>query len=263
MKTARFLLASSLGELAALDEPGYSGVNFGAEFCPMKLPSGEEVKKARILCAGRGLSFSLVTPLARQAHFPLVTSWLTELLVKGEEWVANDWGVLHFASGRGTANPVTAGRLLSRQRRDSRCLDMLLGASEEEARGISGSLWDDEDSVKLAVKLGVTRFELDPVFQGVHRPSLPEGAKVSICAPYFPATVALACPYSENILKDPLGCGRVCRKYPPATVTNLQRPEPLYSSGNALFFLSGEAHAQKCAETAGADRLVWAKNIPA
>jgi hypothetical protein len=263
LSTARFLLASTLDELGALDEGGYSGVNFGAEFCPLRLPAGDEVRKARALCRERGLSFSLVTPLTRQAHFPLVGSWLTELLEEGEEWVASDWGVLNFANGRGLENPVTAGRLLSRQRRDSRSLEMTAGASEGEVRAIAGSLWDDEVSVKLALKLGVTRFELDPVFQGVHRPSIPEMAKVSISAPWFPATVALACPYSEKALKDTSGCGRICRKFPPATVTNLQRPEPLHSSGNALFFLCDEAHAVECVAAAGADRLVWAKRIPA
>ncbi|TLM97392.1 hypothetical protein FDZ71_18620, partial [bacterium] len=136
-----FLRASTLAELAPLEGGGFDGVIFGAEFCPFRLPKISEVEEARLICAENGLAFTLSTPLLRQAHFNFTSKWLREALKEGEEWSANDWGLLFWAKNECFENPVNAGRLPGKQRRYSRTVEMVRGASTEEARAHGGSGW--------------------------------------------------------------------------------------------------------------------------
>lgn len=216
--------------------------------------------QALTLCRARGLGFSLVTPLVRQGAFDRVAAWLAAVAPElGDgEWVANDWGLLAWAQERGLAASPVAGRLLGRQRRDPRLLGLLPSATPEEAQALRGSAWDDPETAGLLGEWGIRRVELDLLFQGVRRPNLPPGVALSLCGPWLPVTVTPSCPWSQ----DPLRCPQSCTGEEPLGQVSAEDPHPLWSRGNTLFARLLEEPAARGVAALGADRLVWAEELP-
>ena len=74
--------AIAIESLSQLEKPfkaGFSRLYFGAETCETKIPSVQEVKKAKSFCKKHGLAFSLVSPFCTdsglkklQSLFPLL-----------------------------------------------------------------------------------------------------------------------------------------------------------------------------------------------
>lgn len=252
-----FLRATCPEELAALEGGGFEGVAFGAEFCPARLPSVEEVAAARALCRERGLSFALVSPLVREAWFDRVADWLLCAREPGEEVIVNDLGLLAWLGAR-RDGPVTAGRLLSRQRRDPRVAGMLDGAPPEEAKALRGSLWDDPEVFCHFASYGVSRVELDALPWGASPPALPDGVWLSVCGPWAPVTLSPSCPWTP----DPLRCARPCADAEPVRLENSQNPAPLWSRGLATFLRITKEELKREALRLGADRVVVSPGIP-
>lgn len=256
-----YLRATAKSELVALDAGTYEGLAFGAEFCARRLPTRAEVREAVALCAGRGLGFSLVTPLLRQAAFAGAARWLSGLAAACGplECVFNDWGLLHWARAERLPLRPVAGRLLGHQRRDPRVLALQARArSPEEADARRGSLWDDPRSVAFAVSLGVERLELDWLPQGIRAPALTPSLGLSLCAPWLPVTWTPACPWTE----EPVGCPACCAGETPVVLWNAEDPHPLWSRGNTLFAGNHRRPSPEQRGAVGADRLVWSEEIP-
>ncbi len=255
----RFLRATASDELRFLDA-AYGGVAFGAEFCACRLPALDEVRKATASCAARGVAFTLVTPVVRQAAFADVARWLeaAAAFLAGGEWVANDWGLLEWARHRGLPLRPVAGRLLGRQRRGPRVLDLLRDAAPADRSALQGSAWDDGETAGLLAEFGIARVELDLLLQGVRVPKLPAGVQVSLCGPWLPVTLSPSCPWTA----DPIRCARPCRNHPAAVLRNEQNPVPLWSRGNALFVRLKGSPDEEALARLGADRLVWSPEIP-
>jgi hypothetical protein len=255
----RFLRATASDELRHLDA-AYAGVAFGAEFCACRLPALDEVRKASAFCATRQVAFTLVTPVVRQAAFADAARWLEAVapLLAGGEWVANDWGLLEWARRAELPLRPVAGRLLGRQRRGPRVLDLLQGAHAADRSALRGSAWDDGEAAGLLAAFGIARVELDLLLQGVRVPDLPAGVQVSLCGPWLPVTLSPSCPWTA----DPIRCARPCRDHPAAVLRNEQNPVPLWSRGNALFVRWESLPAEEALDRLGADRLVWSPEIP-
>ncbi len=255
----RFLRATASEELRHLDA-SYGGVAFGAEFCTCRLPGAGEVEDAIALCASRKLAFTLVTPVVRQAVFADVARWLEAFArrLPGAEWAANDWGLLEWARHRDLPLRPVAGRLLGRQRRGPRVLDLVRGAHALDRAALQGSAWDDPETAALLAEFGIARVELDLLLQGVRAPRLPEGVKVSLCGPWLPVTLSPSCPWTA----DPIHCPRPCREHPAAVLRNEENPVPLWSRGNALFVRCEGPPDEAALDRLGADRLVWSPEIP-
>jgi hypothetical protein len=255
-----YLRATCAEELGALGRGVYGGLQFGAEFCHRRLPSGREVRQARDLCRSQGLGFVLVTPVLREGAFDAVTGWLSDVAedLQGGEWVANDWGLLAWARDRRLPLRASAGRVLGRQRRDPRVLAMMAAATPEDAQALRGSLWDDPVTVRWLVSLGVERVELDLLAQGTRRPALPPGIALSLCGPWLPVTLSPSCPWTP----DPHGCACPCRRAEPVLLRNAEEPHPLWSRGNALFLKLDGRPSEAEVAALGADRLVWSEEVP-
>lgn len=250
----KILRATRLADLDALEGGGYAGVAFGAEFCACRLPELDDVAKARERCAELGISFSLMTPLTREAHFERVVRWLIQAADQGDEVSFNDLGLLH--AFKTAAIRHTAGRLLSRQRRDHRVAGMI-DASPEDAAALRQSLWNDPETLASLAEMGVTRVELDALPWGAARPDLPPGMALTVCGPWAPVTLTPSCPWST----DPLDCPAPCAGASPVRQESDEDPAPLWSRGNTLF-LKVEEDVAAQAEALGADRLLWAESIP-
>jgi len=211
-------------------------------------------------CADAGLAFTLVTPVLREGALDRVMAWVADLAPRldGAEWVVNDWGLLAWAKREGLPLRPVAGRLLGRQRRDPRVLEMLRSASPRDAETLRGSAWDDPETASLLPEFGIVRVELDLLLQGVRFPALPPGVALSLCAPWIPVTLTPSCPWAGQ---SP-GCGRECRQHPAVRLQDAEIDRPLFSHGNALFAHSDDLPAPWALVRLGVDRLVWSEEIP-
>lgn len=256
----RFLAAESLSQLTALEVEGAVGVYFGSEFCAHRLASHEETRAARNWCEKRELAFVPVTPIATEEVFDKVCEWAAKAAAGGGEWVANDLGVLKWASGHRMIGSVTAGRMLSRQQRGPRLAKMLRDADETLRERLIGSSWDDPFTLALFMGMGVRRFSLDAVPWGVNRPPLPIGTELVVHAPWAAVTWSPSCHFKVGEGK---GCAAPCRQAQPLRMENDEDPTPLWTRGNALFTRMDDAEAEKIAKDAGAVRFVWSEGMPA
>jgi hypothetical protein len=243
-----------------LEDGSYDGLAFGAEFCHRLLPGRNEVLETAARCRSLGIGFSLVTPVLREGAFDETTAWLESVAQElGEtEWVVNDWGLLLWGRERGLPLLPVAGRLMSRQRRGPRTLELVRSATPAEGEALKGSVWDDRRVSSLLEELGVVRVELDALLQGVRRPSLGPGVALSLCGPWLPVTVAPSCAWSV----DPMRCPTTCREHSPIEQRTEEDPHPLWSRGNTLFVRGDDSSPAVLAAALGADRLVWAQEIP-
>ncbi len=177
----------------------------------------------------------------------------------GAEVAFNDWGIWERARREGLDLTPVAGRLLSRQQRGPRALAMIPEVTVEEARALRGSAWSDPAVCELLLELGAVRVELDLLLQGTDRPRLPQGLGLTVHGPWLPVTLSPSCPWTES----PLGCDQPCRAHSPVRLENDEDPVPLWSAGNALFARFPYEPAPLVIASLGADRVVWAEEIPA
>ena len=256
-----YLRAGDEAAPASLEDlQGYDGVVYGAEFCSRRLPPLADAVAVARACAAAGWGFSLVTPVVREGALTALTGYLAGFAaqVPQAECVCNDWGLLQWAASERLPLRLTAGRLLGRQRRGTRVLQLVGEADPDEVRALRGSAWDDPVNVDLLLELGVVRVELDFLLQGTARPTLPGGIDLAMCAPWIPVTVTPACDYTE----DPLHCARECQGRAAVRRENDQDPHPLWSRGNTLFACSELKPPYQAVAKLGADRLVWAEVPP-
>ena len=233
---------------------------YGAEFCTQRLPPLTDAVAVARACAAAGRGFSLVTPVVREGTLASLMEYLAGFAgqVPDAECVCNDWGLLQWAASERLSLGLAAGRLLGRQRRGPRVLQMVAEAAPDEVWALRGSAWNDPVNVELLLELGVARVELDFLLQGTARPNLPQGIDLAICAPWIPVTVTPACDYSE----DPLHCARECQGCAAVRRENDQDPHPLWSRGNTLFARSELNPPYQAVSKLGADRVVWAEVLP-
>lgn len=255
-----YLRASTEAEAERVGADQYNGLCFGAEFCGRRLPSPSEVSRVSSLCKELGKNFSLVSPVLREGAFDHARSWLERVaaVAQGSECSINDWGLLLWMQKEQLPLRLVAGRLLGRQRRGPRTVQLILSATPEEAACLKGSVWDDPEVSSLLTDMGLQRIEIDVLLQGARRPVLPPGVSISLCGPWLPATLAPACPWTEN----PLLCPAKCLEQPEAKLLNDNDPHPLWSRGGAVFVNYGPMPGATLAASLGADRIVWSEEIP-
>ena len=256
------LRVSSLEELERCVLEGYSGVLFGVEFCPHLLPHPDDVAIVRQKLRALDMTLTLVTPVVREAHFEVVCDWLTSSIADGEEWVANDWGLMKRMREEGLNNPVTAGRLLSRQRRGPRVLDMMAAADIYQKRALRANIWGDPAIVELGAKLGMRGVEVDATLQGVEPFTMPKDFILTVCGPHIPVTLAIACPWNIEGATRPERCHRPCRRHSTVIMENAENSARIYVGSNAQFIKVEAPYVYRLAEELGAGWIAWSETLP-
>ncbi len=176
---------------------GFDRLYFGHEFCPWLLPGREELERVRRAAAGRGLAFTLVTPLLGEESLGRVGKLVDALApVDGDEVVVNDMGLFEVLAGRKWEGEAVAGRLLTRQRRGAGWKGSL-PPGEGDSRYLRGSALDSPRFAEwLGETYGVRRFEIDNLIQGVEVGELPPGVRLSVYHPYLFLTATSLCPWT-------------------------------------------------------------------
>ena len=184
---------------AGLEKVGgeYDRLYFGHEFCPWLLPGRRELERVRESAAGRGLAFTLVTPILGEEDLAGVEKLLDVLAPEeGDEVAVNDMGLFEVLLKRKWKGETAAGRTLTRQRRGAGWRGGL-PAGEGDSRYLRGSALDSPRFVEwLRDTYGVRRFEIDNLIQGVEVGELPADVRLSVHHPYLFLTATTLCPWT-------------------------------------------------------------------
>lgn len=265
-KTAeRAVLFSEPADLEAFSGP-CDRIYFGHEFCQRRFPGPGAAGRALDLAAGRNLPFTLVTPFVTDAGLARVRELLDELasagLPDGFEIVVNDWGALRMIRHKWPGIPLILGRLLTKQKRGPRLMNILDRLPADAADHFMRSNVDTPHLAEFLRTQGIVRVELDNLLQGIRR--APGTLPASLYTPFAYISTTRLCllmrgDQSDKNFRSIGQCSRECRRYD-ITLTHPDMPVPLHLHGNTMFFKNNEIPSD-LAEL-NIDRIVFEPGVP-
>lgn len=267
--------------------PRYNRLYFGNEFCEKLIHQTKELEKVVTYCNKKKLGFSLVTPFVTNSGLAILEklfSWLRDNKISCEV-IINDYGVLDLISEKYQFLLPVLGRLLTKQKRDPRILNLI--KKEPENRVF---LRDNEYSIILARKTPdalishfkeaninvpiiqnflrrnrINRVEIDNLLQGMNLKVPKEDFCASLYVPYGYITTTRLC--SANLFRKAKRfscsishCVKECRIY---TLRLRNKYLPLlYKKGNTIFFKNPTMLMQSELLEKGINRIVYQPEIP-
>jgi len=258
-----------------------SRLYFGQEFCEHLIPSCDDLEKALSVARESGLHFTYVTGYVTDDGLAVTRrnlAWLAEHSPDSEV-VVNDWGVLAMlAEEFPTLQPVL-GRLQIKQQRMAR---FTTKAPQVSMRGVNAPEADVLGRQIAALRrlnlsipeyrqrlqgLGVKRFDLDIVPQGVEIPAGAWGFGVSCYYPWGYVTGSRNC-YTAGML-DPRRSYVVTGARCPAPCRRMNRgakikhfPQPPVQRGNSVFIYHTQYATPYWNGDIPIDRIVFEPWIP-
>lgn len=254
-------------------------IYFGCEFCERRIPSLKHVQRWRALAKAHSIQFTLVTPFVTEKGMGKLMELFRYLHNDGtHEVVFNDWGVLKILEENFPGLVPVAGRLLSKQRRDPRLLNILrhrqritttMSADkrtkiilfpkkvpQEIIEYYQGSVINVPVFQKFLVSRQVRRVELDMLAwdMDVH---VHNKIGLSLYVPYAYVTCTRLCG-KVTLTYD--ACGYECQKYYLALKAKASSA-PLFSCGNTLF-CKARTPARRELRKWGIDRIVLQPRFP-
>lgn len=242
----------------------YSRIYFGNEFCQKLIPSREEVEDILNFVSSKSLNFTFVTGFVTEPDLDYLQDLLAVISAKNPnaEIVINDWGMLGIVRKHNLI-PVI-GRLLTKQRRDPRILNLRARLTEEatersKAAGIGQYL------IRFLKNNDVERMEIDNLPQGITlgRYINFERFYFSLYFPYNYVTTSRRCIFNNGSLQPERGlltkCERKC-KLNPIVLRHYTMPLPLYMQGNTVFLENRKM--PEYIEREGINRIVYQPHIP-
>jgi len=249
--------------LKDIPEPalGYERLYYGAEFCEWRIPTKQQLAEAIEIAADHNWYFSLMTPYVTDRGLAQLEP-LFELLDEGDEIIVNDWGVLDLiAEEYGQFTPVL-GRLLTKQKRGPRILNVIDETPESMLEHFRRSNVDVPHLSRwLTETMRVGRYEIDNLLQGFERkPNIP----ASLYTPWLYISTTRMClvNHCENrdmSLRAIFKTDCACQTHE-FTLTHENMPAKLYLFGNTIFTRNDELPANL--ERMGIDRLVFQPRPP-
>ena len=202
----------------------------GAEFCPWRLPDLATLRHMLNWARANRCAFTLATPVLiepRRAEFTRLLSALLPEFAETDELAISDWGVLELARAAAPDVTLVVGRALSGQKRDPRTPALDFDATE--LMHFRSSSWHAAPAVAMLQDLGITRVELDNLWQGLE--PLPAPLRGTLHTPYAMVASSRNCPFHAAGSAEP--CPQPCGE-----VFSLHRddfPSPLLQGGNTQF----------------------------
>ncbi len=243
---------------------GYARLYFGIEFCERLLPTQEELSRALDAAAQRSMAFTFVTPFLTDAGMEKAEALIAFLRGTGRdvEVVVNDFGLLYALNQKGWKGPIALGRLLTKQKRGPRILNIASQLPAGALEHFKQSNIDAPSTVEALSQLGVVRVELDNLLQGISRPE--PVFKASLYTPYAYVTttrycLAAGCEEPRPFRRAIRPCAKECQKYD-FTLSHKAMPVRLLLKGNTQFFVNDSLPDDP--EALKIDRLVFQPHIP-
>ncbi len=277
-----------LRALCSLEDGGTRPVRlyYGNEFCELGIPGRGEFEASCTAIHEAGFPLTFVTPPVSDYGCETLFDRLTDLQswLPGSEVVVNDWGVLQLVHeafhapppARPSLKPVL-GRLMSKFLRDPRVTPGYRrpGVPPETLRALQQCSLNVSAYRRLLARYGVSRVELDNLYQGIDMDFGALGLLPSLYIPYGYVTTGRIClPGNEHLpgnqkFGTPSGpCPRPCLRVEiDLTDANASADGGVHAftqRGNTIFYRqpgSLVSRGQAWAEQQGA-RLVYQPEIP-
>lgn len=236
--------AALFSELSALEAcaSACDRIYFGHEFCQRRLPDSNAAGRALDIACSRNLLFTLVTPFVTDAGLARVRALMEKFagagFPAGFEVVVNDWGALRMIRREWPGIPLILGRLLTKQKRGPRLMNIIGRLPENAADHFMRSNVDAPHLADFLRTQGIVRVELDNLLQGIRR--VPGTLPASLYTPFAYISTTRLCLLMRGDQADKnfrsIGrCSRECRQYD-ITLTHPDMPVPLHLQGNTMFF---------------------------
>ena len=243
----------------------YSRLYFGNEFCEHLIPNVEVLTAVLERCKDKNMALSVVTPFVTDAGIEKLKKILDFLRIKEVdlEIVINDFGVLDLVQSEKYDFNLVLGRLLSRQKRDSR-IDVV---SNKLPAGLkqhfSFCYLDREEIIELLLDFGIKRIELDNLSSGIRR-SQNRRLKASLYYPYAYISTTRLCParkiFKKNFhLRLVEDCNKECR-HGNMILKNKSIPYDIILKGNTYFRYIDKLPLDL--DVLGIDRIIYQPEIP-
>ncbi len=264
----RAVLVSRAPLLDTLDWTGYDRLYLGNGYCQRLIPTPDQLRSALDRADDAHIPLTLVTPPVTDNGLDDLGPVL-DLLPKGAEVVANDWGVIDLVAEAGRLQPVVGG-LLHKQKRGPRIMmakDLLPPEAWDRFRT---SNMDVVAMREILALYGIKRVEVENPFQGVSL-DLAGGEKPlfgSLHHPYVCVTMSRYCLLALASTRQGLPewgiypCSRMCTN----SSFQLDHPTmgvPLYLKGCAVFVKNDALPGDKELKDMGIDRTVVSQIPPA
>lgn len=243
----------------------YSRLYFGHEFCQNLIPSLEDADAVLRFVSGKRMDFTLVTPFVTDKGMEQLKSVSAFILNRKpeSEIVVNDWGALNWHSEEYPNAVLLLGRLLTKQKRGPRILNMMGKVPDPMIAHFRKSNVDCSLLNGFLIKKGVQRIEFDNLLQGIERPVDP--LKGSLYFPYAYVTTTRFCltasggNRNDQQLRTIMPCKKECqgRSF---KLRHKQMPVDLFLKGNTQFFQN--EHMPRDLGRLGIDRVVYQPEIP-
>lgn len=237
---------------------------FGVEFCERLIPSREELSCALAFAHKNKKDFTFVTPFVTDAGIKKLAPLLDHLASKASaaEIVVNDWGLLNILKERSWQGPIALGRLLTKQKRGPRIMNILDKLPQGAVEHFRQSNVDVPVLAGFLSRNGVSRVELDNLLQGISRPD--PALRGSLYYPYAYVTVTRYClaAFSKNragSLRSIPECRKECQEME-FELSHPGMPVKLLLKGNTQFFEN--AVLPENLDLLNIDRLVFQPKIP-
>ena len=205
-------------------EPAYTRLYFGSEFCQHLLPSVEEVQHASGLATGQGWGLTLLTSYSTDSFVERTIELVGAALKTnpvGLEVVVNDWGLLRRLGVEfGTNVTRVIGRGLNRMMRDPRVPDV---GPEHLGGDALPQTWQQSSMhsrgfIALVEGLGVSRVESDVPLTGL-ADLPPSSLRTTLHAPWGMVASGRVClvnawgkPGALRFV-PPMHCDAPCRRF--------------------------------------------------
>lgn len=239
----------------------YSRLYFGIEFCQNLIPPVEDLGHILKFVSKKGMDFTFVSPYVTNEGMKKLKLLLDYLINQqpSSEIVINDWGFLRWISQKYSNSNLALGRLLTKQKRGPRILNLMGRVPDTMIEHFRQSNVDNLMLSDFLISKGIKRIELDNLLQGVSRPT--HSLKGSLYIPFAYITTTRFC--LVNSVNRPLrtvsSCNKECQNY----VLKLQHKQmavELFLKGNTQFFKN--EHLPENLKQLNIDRLVYQPEIP-
>lgn len=244
--------------------PKYTRLYFGNEFCQRLIPSLSDLERISKFVSDRKMDFTLVTPYVTDDGLRCLIPILRYVIdhFDAPEIVINDWGVFKVVKDEFDYSNLVLGRLLTKQKRGPRLLNIREKAPQEMFQHFKQSNVDVPILTEYLSATGVKRVELDNLLQGLDREEFMLKASLYLPFSYVSTTrfcLTAFCESEKKSLRTIPECNKECRKYT-FRLKHKSMPVDLYLKGNSQFF-KNECVPDNL-ECLGINRLVYQPEIP-
>jgi len=273
--------AEWLENYVAAGHDSFTRLYYGQEFCENLIPPTDVLEEVVSFAQDLRLAFTYVTGYVTDAGLVATRRNLAILAeaAPGSEVVFNDWGVLDILADEFPSLVPVLGRLLIKQQRMARFTAgpppiNLRGVDAPEAK-VRAQQTSTLRRLNLSIPeyrerlqgLGVKRFDLDIVPQGVELPPDAWGLGVSCYYPWGYVTGGRNC-FTAGVLEPARSyvvtgstCPAPCRRMNRGTKV-LQFPQATVQRGNSVFIYHTDYAAPYLQGEIPVDRIVFEPWIP-